>query len=158
MVHLMRWWLCALAVGSTAGCSRDYDSPLLGISWTPPAGTRLVEEAPGPVPHATFDDGAAWYRLGAAFPLDEATLKDQLPNVLAAAGVAAGGSVGSAKLGTLPAGSVARYELSGGGGHTLVYVIPQGAGTLLLLFRAPSARYGSASAALERSLAQLRLR
>ena len=64
----------------------------------------------------------------------------------------------SAKPGTLPVGVVARYELSGGGEHTLVYVIPAGAGTLLLLFRAPAARYGSASAALERSLAFLRLR
>jgi hypothetical protein len=140
-----------------AACSRKFDSEVLGMAWTPPAGVRLIAENKGPPPRATFTAGIAWYVVpGLVASLDESTLQATLQQVADAARASVAGKLSSARVGSLLVGSVVRYELIAEDGRTLAYVIPRSSDTVMLVLACDEASYGRTSANLEASLSSLR--
>ena len=75
---------------------------------------RLPRRRPPPErTKGAIRSGRAWYRLvGPAPALDEATLEKTFLEVTSQAGIPFDGEVTSARLGTIPAGAVARLELA----------------------------------------------
>ena len=142
--------LCLLVCWSTA-CSRRLESTSLGIRYEPPSGMALRTEEPGPPAVARFEGGLELRSVPGPPPRLEAGAEE----VLGAAGVPVPGTRLNATQGTLPAGTVARYEFQQGGSRTLVYFLPRPDRFLLVLYTAPERDYGPGSARVERSLSTL---
>jgi hypothetical protein len=139
--------LCAV------GCSRGVTSRVLGVEYEPPSGMGLIAEEAGPPAVARFEKGLELRAVKGTAPALDAGPEA----VLTAAGLEVPGRVVQDSRGTLPAGPVARYELSRDGARTLVYFLPRKDGFVLVTFSAPERDYGTLSARVERSLSTLKL-
>lgn len=131
-------------------CSHRMDSPALGLQYEPPSGMAVRSEEPGVV---HFEGGLELRSIQGTPPRLEASSQE----VLAAAGLPVTGRQLNATQGTLPAGTVARYELQQGASRTLVYFLPRPDRFVLVLYTAPEHEYGPGSARVERSLSTLTL-
>ena len=116
-------------------------------------------------------DGTARMPRFVKFAIDgdrRSRLKQRLPMALARVrtlealrstpGLELQGELVTARAGTLPAGDVARYELSTRGARTLVYLVPAKDRSILLTLTAPDSEYGRLQNQFERSLSTLALR
>jgi hypothetical protein len=145
--------LSLLVLLFVVGCSRPVSSQALGLEYEPPSGIKFDSEEAGPPAVARFQGGLELRSVpGTPPPLEAAP-----EVVLGAAGVPVPGRVVNTSQGTLPAGSVARYELQRGGTRTLVYFLPRPDRFVLVTFTAPERDYGPRSARVELSLSTLRL-
>ena len=153
-------WPSALVVAAAAfwlgACSNALDSAALGIHYEPPSGVKLTSEEPGPPVVARFSGGLEIRGAPGSLPKPEQdNLAAILQQALEKAGVPALTTPTSdARAGTCALGPVARYETRGTK-PMLIYVIPQGAQFILMLFQADSTD-GKAEAQFERSLGSLR--
>jgi len=146
----LTWCLLLLCV---IGCSRGFTLRVLGVQYEPPSGMGLLAEEAGPPAVARFEKGLELRSVVGTPP----TLEAGPEAVLAAAGLPVPGRLVQSSQGTLPAGPVARYELTRDGARTLVYFLPRKDGFVLVTFSAPERDYGALSARVERSLSTLRL-
>jgi hypothetical protein len=157
----MRTLSLALLAGVLAltGCSRTYDSELLGLKYEPPRGFDFLEEKPGPPRLARFSKGLELLSADTALPaVEEAHLADILQKAWRSSGMPAEpGNVISSRVGTLHSAPVARYALHDGGSRTLLYVVPRGASFLMVRFTSSDAGYAQLESLVERSLGSLRL-
>ena len=142
-----------------AGCSRGYESDLLGLRFEPPASMKLQREEAGPPPVAFFSSGLELRSIPGKPPsVAESHLRQTLEELRSSSGVSLPGELVSARAGTLPAGTVARYELETENARTLVYVVPASDRYVLLTLTAPDSEYGRLQNQFERSLSTLTLR
>lgn len=138
------------------GCNNRYESDELHLAWEPPSGVRLVEAKPGLV---TFSEGFEIRSLPTQMELpDEKGVEAFLGDVVKAANLNIPVTPASAKLGTLPIGAVARFEVKEGTNRTLIYVVPEPGETLIFKLTAPTSEYGKIEAQFERSFGSLKLR
>ncbi len=152
-------FLMAASLLLVAGCSREYESQLLGIRYEPPPSMKFEREEAGPPPVAHFRGGLEIRSIpGTPPPVAEPQLRQTLETLRSTPGLKLQGELVTARAGTLPAGEVARYELSTKGARTLVYVVPAKDRTILLTLTAPDSDYGRLQNQFERSLSTLTLR
>jgi hypothetical protein len=150
--------VAVILAAASAGCSRLYESPVLWIRYQPPRGFKFVAEESGPLPTARFSPDLEIRSIpGAPGKLDEDTLAKLLAETLSAASLPAPGRIVSSRVGTLPAGPVARYVADYPSGHALIYVIPDKDRRLLVTFTANDPRYAELETRVEMSLATLRI-
>lgn len=149
--------LLLIGLLAALGCSGEYRSELLAVRYTPPSGAKLLGEEAGPPKVARFSGGIelrSW--SGPALPIDEAQPEWMVGTIAQAAGLEGDGAVLSAKVGSLPAGQVARFELKRGHKRTLLYYLPLEGRSLVATLSAPESQYGKLESRFERSLSSLR--
>jgi hypothetical protein len=155
----MRRTFVALAVTLVAGCSNRFDSAIVKVRYQPPRGASLLEEQAGPPAVARFSSGLEIRSVQGAPPdVDEARLDALYPLVASKAGLAVEGALASARSGRIPAGSVVRFAVKGGGSRSVVYFLPAARRFLVLSLTSPEARAAAQETGFERSLGTLRLR
>ena len=151
----MRTWIviAALALG---GCkSNEVKSTQNGLTWKPPRGVSLVEEAPGVL---RFSDGVEVHSVSGEAPaIDESQLDALLLAVLPRAHVEPLEKRISARGGSIPAGAVARWVLAGGGNRALHYYLPLKGRFLLISLTAPEDSFGTKESQLDLSLSSLKI-
>ena len=153
-----RFWL-PLLLALLSACSSKFESDALGLSWQPPSGVKLESEQAGPPATARFEPGVELRMVKGVLPeLTEENLRRAFTDAFIAAGMPAPAKLESFKLGTIPAGTVARYTLADGGERALVYVLPLGERFLVMQLRAPESVYSRRETGFERALATLRIR
>lgn len=144
----------ALLILLTSGCSREFESKPLGLTYEPPSGMALAGEEPGPPAIVRFGDGLELRVV----PADPPPIsRESIPAILEAAGVKSAGAVLNAQEGTLTAGKVLRFELDARNERELYYFVPREERFVLVRFAAPTSRYGQLSAKVERSLSSLQV-
>ena len=149
----------ALLLLLATACSSGFESDALGVRWTPPKAFSLESQQAGPPAAANFSPGLELRRVDLKLPIPEETnVGALLEQIREAAGVPTGAELVSARVGSIPAGSVARYELKQRSERFLVYVLPKGEQSLLLTLRAEEGRFSQLQNALERSLTTLKVR
>ena len=147
---------CLLSV-SLVACSSGYQSQQLKVSLVPARGIKLQEEEAGPPTIARFSSGFELRSVVGSGPaLDEGQLPAALDQVVAGAKLPSLGTLLSSRLGTLPIGKVARFELRGSGSRTLLYFIPLGRRFLVARLTQPEREYGLSQPQVELSLSSLR--
>lgn len=152
----MRRWLMVIAL-VLGGCKGDeVKSAALGLSWKPPQGVSLANEAAGLL---SFSGGVELRSIpGAPPPLgEEGQLDALLLTALTAAKVEPLAKRISGRLGDIPAGKVARWVLSGGGQRALHYYLPLSDRFLLISMTAPEAAFGTKESQLDLSLSSLKI-
>lgn len=151
--------LATFVLLSTSGCSREVDSPALGIRFEPPSRMKFVSERAEPVPTAIFESGLELRAVKQPLPAgDAASLTAMLEQAAREAQLSLKGEVQSSKRGTIPAGEVARYELSDAKTRTLLYVIRGEGRYVVLILNAPKDDYAPLESQVERALSTLRFR
>jgi hypothetical protein len=118
---------------------------------------KVVEEGPGPPAVARFTGGVELRSVSSPLPdLDPRQVEDLLPHVVQEGKLAfPGARLVSAKVGSLPVGPVARFDLKGEQDRVLLYVIPDGERFLVIWLTVPAGDDGRREARFERSLASL---
>lgn len=158
----MRNTILMLLAGALAlcGCSRTYESGLLGLEYEPPRGFELLNEQQGPPALARFSKGLELRSAEAKLPeISEAHLDAILRQAWKASGTEGEpGEVVSARVGTVRNLPVARYALREGGSRTLVYVVPHDARFVLVRLTTSESAYAQLESLVERSLGSLKLR
>lgn len=145
----------------TAGCSRGFDSPELGLRFEPPQGMghESTETLHGRRV-AQFGGGLSIVRLeGAGFgPLAGTTVEDAFFRLRESGFIPKDADVRSAKPGSIGAGPVIRYELSRGATRYLAYVLQVSGGWLLFRLQGTGSEFDTLSNRFERSLGTVKLR
>ncbi len=155
----MRRIYVGLVVALVAACSNHYDSAVVKVRFQPPRGASLLDEQAGPPAVARFSSGLEIRSvLGAPPAVDEANLAALYPLITSRAGLAVEGSLASARSGQIPAGSVVRFAVKGGGSRSVVYFLPAAHRFVLVSLTSPEARAAAQETGFERSLGTLRLR
>ena len=157
----IRRWARAVVVCTLAwGCTSTYISAILGVRYEPPSDVKIVDETPGPPAVARFSGGVEMRAVGSPLPaLDPRQVEELLPHVVQEAKIVLpAGKLVSAKVGSLPVGPVARYDVKGAQERVLLYVIPDGERFLTLSLTVPAGDDGRREARFERSLASLALK
>ncbi len=149
----------ALLLPFASACSSGFESDTLGVSWKPPKAFALESQEAGPPPSAKFSQGLELRRVDLKLPEPtETSVGPMLEQVRAPAAVPQGAQLVSSRVGSIPAGAVARYELKDRGERFLVYVLPRDEQAFLLSLRADEGRFSQLSNTLERSLTTLKVR
>jgi hypothetical protein len=151
----MRRWvlIAALALGGCKGS--EVRSAALKLSWKPPRGVSLVEETPGAL---RFTGGVEIHSVdGAPPPIDEGQLDPLLLTVLTRAKLEPLPTRISARGGSVPAGAVARWVLSGGGNRALHYYLPLKDRFLTVSLTAPEGEFGPKESQLDLALSTLKI-
>jgi hypothetical protein len=145
-----------IAVLALSGCKGgEVKSETLKLSWKPPRGVSLVEETPGAL---HLSNGVELKSIDGEGPaLDEGKLDATLLEVLGKAKVDPLEKRISARLGSVPAGAVARWVLAGGGNRALHYYLPLKGRFLLISMTASEAAFGTAESQLDLSLSSLKI-
>lgn len=152
----MRKYLVVLAVLCAGACTKPYESQALALSYQPPRGAKLLEEVSGKVTVARFEKGIELRSAQAKLPApSEETLEALFEQALGAVELAPLGRRQSARVGTLKAGAVARFEFKAPDGRTLVYVLPRSNRVLVASLSAAEAEYSRTENAFELSMASL---
>lgn len=151
----MRAWILVAAL-ALAGCKgSEVKSTQLRLSWKPPRGVSLVEESPAAL---RFTDGVEIHSVAGEVPaIDEAQLDALLAAVLSRAKLPPLEKRISARIGSVPAGAVARWVLAGGGQRALHYYLPLKGRFLLISLTAPEGSFGTRESQLDLSLSSLKI-
>jgi hypothetical protein len=143
-----------LLLSCSVACSREFFSPGVGVRYEPPSGMAFVAEESGAAMVARFEGGLEVISVPGPAPRPD----EEPVNVLRAGGLATPGQrLLNTTQGTLPAGTVTRYEFQQGATRTLVYLIPRDDRFVLVVYSAPEQDYGPGLARVERSLSTLKL-
>ncbi len=150
----MRGWL--LVVVALVGCKgNEVRSTALRLSWKPPRGVTLLEETPAAL---KFTGGVEIHSIdGAPPPIDEGQLDALLLTVLGKAKLEPLATRISARGGSVPAGAVARWVLSGGGNRALHYYLPLPGRFLTVSMTAPEGEFGTKESQLDLALSTLKI-
>ena len=151
----MRGWML-IGVLTLAGCKgNEVRSTALKLSWKPPRGVSLLEEAPNLI---RFTEGVEVHSVdGEPPPIDEGQLDALLLNAFGRAKIDLLPTRISARIGSVPAGAVARWVLSGGGGRALHYYLPLKGRFLTISMTAPEGAFGTLESQLDLSLSSLKI-
>lgn len=152
---MMRTWV-VVAVIALMGCEgSEVKSEAMRLSWKPPRGVSLLEETPQVL---RFSKGVEIHAVTAPPPeLDEGKLDALLSTVLGAAGMTPLPTRISGRLGSIPAGPVARWVLAGGGGRALHYYLPNKGRYLVISMTLPEGEFGTAENQLDLAMSTLKL-
>jgi hypothetical protein len=143
-----------------AGCSSyEYKDDEMGMRWKPPAGVKLDSAAKeGDVVVARFTGGVEVRRVNSpAVPMSDG-LDALKTTILAASKSSAHGKVKNAKDGTVPAGPVARWELTTPDDHTLLYYMAAKDHYFVMTLTAPEDGFYKRSDKFELSMSSLKLK
>lgn len=146
--------LLALAVLLfSAGCKEPAWSGH-GVSWKPPRGVAFEAEstAEGATAAVKFSGGVALSLYAAGGMPSHEALEE-----VAARFLPKGVKAISRRVGSLPAGKVARLVWADQGNRTLLYYLPSGDRVLVVTLTAPEARFNGLETQFDLSLATLRL-
>jgi hypothetical protein len=144
----------------TAACSKyEFKDEEMGLRWRPPGGVTLESTTKeGDVIVARFTGGVEMRRVNAA-PVSGADGLDALKTaILAASKSSAQGKVKNAKDGTVPAGPVARWELTTPSDHTLLYYMAATDHYFVMTLTAPEDGFYKRSDKFELSMSSLKLK
>ena len=152
----MRVGIGVAVVLLVAGCKgNEVKSTALKLSWKPPRGVSQVEETADVL---RFTQGVEIHSIeGAPPPIDEGKLDLLLLDVFPRAKIDLLPTRISARVGSVPAGSVARWVLAGGGGRALHYYLPLKGRFLTISMTAPEGDFGTRESQLDLSLASLKV-
>lgn len=151
----MRALLLALMLVAGTGCFGKLESDLLHLSYQAPKPLRLLKEREGPPPTAMFTGGLVFTDVGEMAVPTDANLPELLGKAFETAKLERDPETVSAKVGSLPAGPVARWELKGPRLRTLAYLVHRPGHAVLVTFSAPEGHFGPQAARIEASLASL---
>jgi hypothetical protein len=142
------------------GCSSyEYKDDEMGMRWKPPGGVTLESSTKeGDVVVARFTGGVEVRRVNSpAIPMSDGL--DALKTaILSASKSSAQGKVKNAKDGTVPAGPVARWELTTPGDHTLLYYMAAKDHYFVMTLTAPEDGFYKRSDKFELSMSSLKLK
>ena len=152
----MRVWIAVAALALTGCSSSEVKSAAHRLSWKPPRGVTLAAETPAGL---TFSGGVELHSVdGTPAPLgDEGQLDSLLLTALAGAKVEPLAKRLSGRLGSIPAGKVARWVMAGGGQRALHYYLPLKARYLLVSMTASEEAFGTRESQLDLSLSSLKI-
>lgn len=142
------------------GCSSyEYKDDEMGMRWKPPGGVKLESQSKeGDVVVARFTGGVEVRRVNApAVPMSDG-LDVLKTTILAASKATAQGKVKNAKDGTVPAGPVARWELTTPDDHTLMYYMAAKDHYFVMTLTAPEDGFYKRSDKFELSMSSLKLK
>jgi hypothetical protein len=152
---MMRKWIVVAALAWVGCKSGELKSDALKLSWKPPRSVTLVEERPDAL---LFSSGVQIHSIaGEPPPIDEGKLDALLSTILSAAKLEPLEKRISARVGSIPAGPVARYVLAGGGQRSLYYYLPLQGRFLLISLSAAEAGFGAQESQLDLSLSSLKI-
>lgn len=155
----MKRAICAAALLLVAACGSKYESAAMGLSWEPPSGVKFVSEQAGPPVMASFSPGIEVRSVATALPeITDLNLRPVLEQACTAAGVPVPARVDSMRMGSIPAGPVARYTFRTGADRGLLYVVAAKDRFVLMILTASESAYPRQESAFERSLARMHLR
>ncbi len=146
-----------LAVVFLVGCKGDeMKSATHHLSWKPPRGVVLTSETPSAL---LFSQGVKITVIPGAPPAlpEEGGLDALLLTALKTAGDEPLDKRISGRLGSVPAGKVARWVLSGGGQRALHYYLPAKNRALVISMVADEAAFGTRESQLDLSLSTLKI-
>jgi hypothetical protein len=142
------------------GCSSyEYKDEEMGMRWKPPAGVKLESTSKeGDVIVARFTGGVEVRRVNAPAVSGADGLDALKTTILAASKATAVGKVKNAKDGTVPAGPVARWELTTRDDHTLLYYMSATDHYFVMTLTAPEDGFYKRSDKFELSMSSLKLK
>ena len=151
----MRVWILG-AVLTLTGCKgNEVKSEALRLSWKPPSGVSLAQATDDAL---TFTNGVEIHSIqGKPLDIEEGKLDPLMLMVLAAAHLDPLPTRISGRLGTIPAGIVARWVLAGGGQRALHYYLPLKGRFLVISMAAPEGVFGTRENQLDLSLSTLKI-
>jgi hypothetical protein len=143
-----------------AGCSSyEYRDDDMGMRWKPPAGVKLDSQSKeGDVIVARFTGGVEVRRVNAPAPPMSDGLDVLKTTILTASKGRAEGKVKNAKDGTVPAGPVARWEITTHDDHTLLYYMAAKDHYFVMTLTAPEEGFYKRSDKFELSMSSLKLK
>jgi hypothetical protein len=143
-----------------AGCEKNYQSELLGLTYRPPAGFEAeAQEEPGPPKMANLGRGLRFYSLDMQLGDIEKLPLEPIASSIRHAAKLPEAEVTSSRTGSLPTGQVVRYEFKApSGDRELMYAVLAGNRLVLVDLTAPEAQFGPLEAKVEGSLSSLRIK
>jgi hypothetical protein len=142
------------------GCSSyEYRDEEMGMRWKPPVGVKLESTSKeGDVTVARFTGGVEVRRVNSPALSGADGLEALKAAILAASKATAAGKVKNAKDGTVPAGPVARWELTTHDEHTLLYYMAASDHYFVMTLTAPEDGFYKRSDKFELSMSSLKLK